>query len=165
MQITFETSTADVQIIGDNGFTVIGDIRGEENGGKYTGTAVLGFLNADANLFSAEKSTAIAKIIVNAEEAAVKITDLKVSGWDSDKNVMYGSVNEISPSEATFTNALTYDVNGDGKVDLLDITEAQLYYRSDKNSTDWSMASKCDFNGDDRIDIEDYMAIWLNFTN
>ena len=29
VQLTFETSTADVKIIGDNGFTVIGDISGE----------------------------------------------------------------------------------------------------------------------------------------
>ena len=162
--MTFETSTADVKIIGDNGFTIIGDISGEVNGGKYTGMAILGFLNADANLFSSDKSAEIAKITVNAENATLKITDLKVSGWDSGKNVMYGTVNGINPAEATFTDALTYDVNGDGKVDLLDITEAQLYYRADKNSTNWNDASKCDFNGDQKIDIEDYMAIWLNYT-
>ena len=164
VQLTFETSTADVKIIGNNGFTVIGDISGEEKNGKYTGTAILGFLNADSSLFSSDKSAAIAKIIANAEEATVKITDLKASGWDSDKNVMYGKVNEINPSEAVFTDSLTYDVNGDGTVDLLDITEAQLYYRADKNSADWSAVSKCDFNGDGILDIEDYMAIWLNYT-
>lgn len=164
VQLTFETASADIKIIGDNGFTVIGDISGEVNDGKYTGTAVLGFLNADANLFSSDKSAEIAKITVNAENATLKITDLKVSGWDLDKNVMYGTVNGINPAEATFTGALTYDVNGDGTVDLLDITEAQLYYRADKDSADWSIASKCDFNGDGIIDIEDYMAIWLNFT-
>lgn len=71
---------------------------------------------------------------------------------------------KLSSSEATFTDALSYDVNGDGTVDLLDITQAQLYYRSDRNSTNWSLAEKCDFNGDGCIDIEDYMAIWLNFT-
>ena len=164
IQLTFETSTDAVQISGENGFTVIGDISGETDNGKYTGTVVLGFLNADGNLFSADNSAAIAKIIVNTDGASLKITDLKVSGWDSDKNVKYGTVNGISPSEATFTDALTYDMNGDGTVDLLDITEAQLYYRADKNSANWNTASKCDFNGDNKIDIEDYMAIWLNFT-
>lgn len=164
IQLTFETSDANVNIKGENGFTVIGDINQETSGGKYTGTVVLGYLNADGNLFFADKSEAVAKITVGAENAAIKITDLKVSGWDSDKNVRYGSVNEISPSEATFTDAVSYDVNGDGKVDLLDITEAQLYYRADENSKNWQEASKCDFNGDGRIDIEDYMAIWLNFT-
>ena len=164
VQLTFEAPTSDVKIIGDNGFTVIGNISGEVNGSKYTGTAVLGFLNTDGKLFSSGSSSAVAKIIVNTDEASIKITDLKVSGWDSDKNVMYGSVNELNPSEATFTDALTYDINGDGKVDLLDITEAQLYYRANKNSADWSAASKCDFNDDGIIDIEDYMAIWLNFT-
>lgn len=162
VQVTFEAPSEDIKIVGDNGFTVIGDISGDSGSGKYT--AVLGFLDADGKLFSADKSTAIAKITVNAENAALKVTDLKVSGWDSDKNVSYGVVNEISPAEAVFTDALTYDVNGDGTVDLLDITEAQLYYRADKNSANWSEASNCDFNGDDKIDIEDYMAIWLNFT-
>lgn len=162
IQLTVETS-ADVKIIGDGGFTVIGDVRGETLGGKYSGTAVLGFLS-DGELFSSDESVAVAKIIVGAEDATLKITDLKVSGWDSDKNVMYGTVNELSPAEATFAGTLSFDVNGDGRVDLLDITEAQLYYRADKSGANWSTASKCDFNGDGRIDIEDYMAIWLNFT-
>lgn len=164
VQITFETAADDVKISGDNGFTVIGGINGAANGGTYTGTAVLGFLNADGDLFSSANSAAIAKITVNAENASLKITDLNVSGWDSNKSVKYGVVNSINPLEATFTDALSYDVNGDGKVDLLDITEAQLYYRADSGSANWSIASKCDFNGDNRIDIEDYMAIWLNFT-
>ena len=49
--------------------------------------------------------------------------------WDADKTVKYGKVNGIDPSEATFTDALSYDVNQDGTIDLLDITEAQRYYR------------------------------------
>lgn len=161
VQLAFETSADEVQLTGANGFSVIGDVRRDANG-QYT--SVLGFLNADSSLFSAEKTTDVAKITVGAENASLKITNLKVSGWDSEQNVRYGAVNSISPAEATFTDALTYDVNGDGAVDLLDITEAQLYYRADQNSTEWSKASKCDFNGDNRIDIEDYMAIWLNFT-
>ena len=125
---------------------------------------VLGYLNANGELFSSAQSADIAKITVNAENATLKINDVKVSGWDADKTVKYGKVNGIDPSEATFTDALSYDVNQDGTVDLLDITEAQLYYRADKNSSNWNDASKCDYNDDGRIDIEDYMAIWLNFT-
>lgn len=156
IQITFETSTNDVTVSGSNGFTVIGGTEG--------GKVILGYLNANGELFSSAQSADIAKITVNAENATLKITDVKVSGWDADKTVKYGKVNGIDPSEATFTDALSYDVNQDGTVDLLDITEAQLYYRADKNSSNWNDASKCDFNDDGRIDIEDYMAIWLNFT-
>ena len=156
IQITFETSTNDVTVSGINGFSVIGDAEG--------GKVVLGYLNANGELFSSAQSADIAKITVNAENATLKITDVKVSGWDADKTVKYGKVNGIDPSEATFTDALSYDVNQDGTVDLLDITEAQLYYRADKNSSNWNDASKCDYNDDGRIDIEDYMAIWLNFT-
>ena len=101
--------------------------------------------------------------ILEIQKNCAKLTFV-LSGRDLNKNVMYGTVNEISPAEATFTDVLTYDVNGDGKADLLDITEAQLYYRADNDSADWDAASKCDFNGYNIIDIEDYMAIWLNFT-
>ena len=164
VQFTFEAPAEDVKISGINGFTVIGDIRGETKDGKYTGTAALGFLNDEGNLFSSEASAEIAKIIVNEEYATIKITGVKVSGWDVDKNVKYGEINGINPEAARFTEGLSYDVNNDGVVDLLDITEAQIYYRADKNNANWSVASKCDFNQDNRIDIEDYMAIWLNFT-
>ncbi len=164
IQLTFETSTDDVEITGDNSFCVIGNLSGKENNGVYTITAVIGFLNADGKLFYSDKSASVAKIIVNDKNASLKITGLKVSGWDADENVGYGTVTEISPDNATFTDALSYDVNGDGTVDLLDITKAQLYYRADINSENWSAASKCDFNADNKIDIEDYMAIWLNFT-
>ena len=101
--------------------------------------------------------------ILEIQKNCAKLTFV-LSGRDLNKNVMYGTVNEISPAEATFTDVLTYDVNGDGKADLLDITEAQLYYRADNDSADWDAASKCAFNGYNIIDIEDYMAIWLNFT-
>lgn len=156
IQITFETSTDDVKVSGCNGFTVIGDVD--------DGKVILGYLNTNGELFSSAQSADIAKITVNDENATLKITDVKVSGWDSNKTVKYGKVNGIDPSDATFTEALSYDVNQDGTVDLLDITEAQLYYRADKNSANWNIASKCDFNDDSKIDIEDYMAIWLNFT-
>ena len=98
IQITFETSTNDVTVSGINGFTVIGDAE--------DGKVVLGYLNANGELFSSAQSADIAKITVNAENATLKITDVKVSGWDTDKTVKYGKVNGIDPSEATFTDAL-----------------------------------------------------------
>ena len=85
---------------------------------------VLGYLNANGELFSSAQSADIAKITVNAENATLKITDVKVSGWDTDKTVKYGKVNGIDPSEATFTDALSYDVNQDGTI------ESFGYYRS-----------------------------------
>ncbi|MFR5370887.1 MAG: dockerin type I domain-containing protein [Eubacterium sp.] len=123
---------------------------------------MVGYLNANANCFP-RLSPQYYSNYGQRRNATLKI-NIKVSGWDADKTVKYGKVNGIDPSEATFTDALSYDVNQDGTIDLLDITEAQRYYRADKNSSNWNDASKCDFNDDGRIDIEDYMAIWLNFT-
>ena len=46
-----------------------------------------------------------------------------------------------------------YDVNNDGAVDIVDITEAQRYYQSDEESADWETAQKM-------IDIQDYIEIF-----
>ena len=164
VQVTFQTSTDQVSISGKNGFSLIGEIQGEMQDGVYTGTAVLGYLTSDQSLFSAVQETAIAQILVDAETPTVKITQLKVAGWDADKTVAYGTVNGISPDEATFQDPLDYDLTGDGVVDLLDIAEAQKYYRADSESANWAEASRCDFTGDGVISIDDFIEIWINFT-
>ena len=58
-----------------------------------------------------------------------------------------------------------YDVNGDGTVDQVDITEAQRYYQESSGSANWSKASGADVNGDDKVDLEDLVAIFHNLTD
>ena len=55
---------------------------------------------------------------------------------------------------------VSYDVNDDGAVDIVDITEAQRYYQSDAESDNWETAQKMDVNGDKVIDIQDYIEIF-----
>ena len=43
----------------------------------------------------------------------------------------------IDPDESRFS-AVTYDLNGDGKIDQLDITVAQAYYRAQSTDSDWN---------------------------
>ncbi|MBP3362023.1 MAG: leucine-rich repeat protein [Clostridia bacterium] len=162
VHVTFQTASETMKISGKNGFTLIGDVK---KGASNTYTAVLGCLTSDKSLFSCTDSTEIAEILTDTAETSLKITAITLAGWDSDETVAYGTVNELSPDEAVFTGAPDYDVNSDGVVDLLDIAEAQLYYRADSDSSDWSEAKKCDFNGDNMIDVEDYIEIWLNFSN
>ena len=164
VQVSFTSDAEDVTVVGQNGFTLIGTVKGSYSGGVYTGTAVLGYLTGDSSLFYCTSETEIAEIYTTAVPSTLQITGIKIAGWDASFQEAYGTLNQLSPDKATFDNVLSYDVNGDGVVDLLDITAAQLYYRADVNSDNWSEAAKCDFNGDLVIDIQDYIDIWLNFS-
>ena len=55
-----------------------------------------------------------------------------------------------------------YNVYEDDKIDILDITEAQRFYRVSSSDTDnWSVAQKADVNGDGEVDIQDLIDIFL----
>lgn len=64
-----------------------------------------------------------------------------------------------SPASNRIAN---YDVYADGKIDILDITEAQRFYQVSSSDTDnWSVAQKADVNGDNKVDIQDLIDIFL----
>lgn len=54
----------------------------------------------------------------------------------------------------------SYDVNGDGKIDLKDIAEAQRYYQAKTGDENWTKAQTADVNGDGVVDIQDYIALF-----
>lgn len=63
-----------------------------------------------------------------------------------------------SPASNRIAN---YDVYADGKIDILDITEAQRFYQVSSRDNDWSAAQKADVNGDNKVDIQDLIDIFL----
>lgn len=64
-----------------------------------------------------------------------------------------------SPASNRIAN---YDVYADGKINILDITEAQRFYQVSSSDTDnWSAAQKADVNADDKVDIQDLIDIFL----
>ena len=64
-----------------------------------------------------------------------------------------------SPASNRIAN---YNVYEDDKIDILDITEAQRFYRVSSSDTDnWSVAQKADVNGDGVVDIQDLIDIFL----
>ncbi len=64
-----------------------------------------------------------------------------------------------SPASNRIAN---YNVYEDDKIDILDITEAQRFYRVSSSDTDnWSVAQKADVNGDGEVDIQDLIDIFL----
>ena len=88
---------------------------------------------------------------------------MTVSGWNDALDVKFGTVTGIDPSYAEFNASKNYDVNGDGKVDQLDITTAQLYYRAEPGDAIWQEAYRCDFNEANVIDVADFIEILLHF--
>lgn len=76
-----------------------------------------------------------------------------------DDSLMTGTVTvNGSPASNRITS---YDVYGDGKIDILDITEAQRFYQAKNDDTDWATAQKADVNGDNKVDIQDLIDIFL----
>lgn len=63
-----------------------------------------------------------------------------------------------SPASNRIAN---YDVYADGKIDILDITEAQRFYQVSSRDNDWAAAQKADVNADDKVDIQDLIDIFL----
>lgn len=64
-----------------------------------------------------------------------------------------------SPASNRIAN---YDVYADGKINILDITEAQRFYQVSSSDTDnWSAAQKADVNADGQVDIQDLIDIFL----
>ncbi len=167
VQVWFETDGTEISLTGQNGFVQVGDLNTTQVNGKTAYTAVLSYLNGAQSTLSASGVQNVLQIAVAGDKPTVTITDLKIAGWTVDgdsSTVAYGVIrNGIDPSQATYTDDKSYDINGDGKVDLLDITAAQLYYRATQGDSNWTDASRCDFNGDNVIDVEDFVEIWLHF--
>ena len=63
-----------------------------------------------------------------------------------------------SPASNRIAN---YDVYADSKIDILDITEAQRFYRMTSSDEDWKTAQKADVNADNEVDIQDLIDIFL----
>ena len=80
-----------------------------------------------------------------------------------------GVVSEVSTKGTVTVNGspasnriANYDVYADGKINILDITEAQRFYQVSSSDTDnWSVAQKADVNGDNKVDIQDLIDIFL----
>ena len=68
----------------------------------------------------------------------------------------------VSVNGSPASNRITsYDVYADGKIDILDITEAQRFYQVSSRDNDWAAAQKADVNADDKVDIQDLIDIFL----
>lgn len=170
VSVRFTVDANTVSVSGLNGFTVLDQPQGGFANGKYTGEVMLAYLNTNRTAFTQTAETAIASFVTNGDTPTLKITGVTISGWDSTGAAVFGTTGDIDPDEIRFT-AVNYDLNGDGKVDQLDITIAQAFYQARSTDIDWNTPgangaapSACDVTGDSVVDIQDLIAIYLNFT-
>lgn len=170
VSVRFTVDASTVSVTGLNGFQVLGQPKGSVANGKYTGEVMLAYLSDGRTAFTRTEETGIASFVTNGDTPTLKIIGVTLSGWDSDGKAVFGTTGSIDPNEVKFV-AATYDLNGDGKVDQLDITVAQAAYQARSTENDWNKPgangvapSTCDVTGDGVVDIQDLIAIYLNFT-
>ena len=149
--------------VGKNGFTALGDIRW--NGNK--GILMLSYLQDGTRGGSLTQAalTDVSRVVFkataeNGTNLGIKLTGVTVTGFDEKGQAVTLLSNIKTPSlSIAVREGNSYDVNKDGTVDQLDITTCQRWYMADSKGSDWSNASVCDVNGDNKVDIQDMIGI------
>lgn len=149
---------------GKNGFTALGDIRWN---GSNKGILMLSYLQDGTRGGSLTQAalTDVSRVVFkataeNGTNLGIKLTGVTVTGFDENGQAVTLLSNIKTPSlSIAVREGNSYDVNKDGTVDQLDITTCQRWYMAESKDSDWSNASVCDVNGDNKVDIEDMIGI------
>ena len=144
----FTSLTSDIRWNGSTGILMLSYLQNGVRGGSLTQEAL----------------TDVARVTfaTTANDGAslgLRLTGVTVTGFDANGNAVTLRSSIETPSLSVTVRNLSYDVNRDGKIDQLDITTCQRWYRADSNNSDWSNASVCDVNGDNKVDIQDLIDI------
>lgn len=151
--------------LGKNGFTALGDIRWNGNGNK--GILMLSYLQDGTRGGSLTQAalTDVSRVVFkataeNGTNLGIKLIGVTVTGFDENGQAVTLLSNIKTPSlSIAVREGNSYDINKDGTVDQLDITTCQRWYQAQSGDSDWSNASVCDVNGDNKVDIQDLIDI------
>lgn len=169
LKVSFDLSKVDKgEIIANDKFTA-GTSKWEEIDGKLVLKAYMG-ITGNVTGFTSTVKTKLAQISVPLKDSAkgnitAEILSALAAGVVSeDESAMDGTVTIGTTSANIFVPS--YDVNGDNKVDIIDITEAQRYYQAKSTDANWEEKAKAmDVNGDNKVDIQDYIDIFNNLSD
>lgn len=168
LKVSFDLSKVDKgEIIANDKFTS-GTSTWKEENGKLVLKAYMG-ITGNVTGFTSTAKTKLAQISVPLKDSAkgnitAEILSALAAGVVSeDESAMDGTVTIGTTSANIFVPS--YDVNGDNKVDIIDITEAQRYYQAKSTDANWEEKAKAmDVNGDNKVDIQDYIDIFNNLS-
>ena len=152
-------------VVGKNGFTSLG-VQWTGN----QGVMVLSYLGKGAGgTLTRAQLTELAELRLKAEAESgslgVRLTGVSVCGYDENGNAVYLECGiKTARAETAVGPAVSYDLNGDGVVDLLDITYCQMFYRATSTDSNWASAQRCDVDGSGTVDSQDLILILRNFT-
>lgn len=169
LKVSFDLSKVDKgEIIANDKFTS-GTSTWKEENGKLVLKAYMG-ITGNVTGFTSTAKTKLAQISVPLKDSAkgnitAEILSALAAGVVSeDESAMDGTVTIGTSSASVFIPS--YDVNGDNKVDIIDITEAQRYYQAKSTDANWEeKARDMDVNGDNKVDIQDYIDIFNNLSD
>lgn len=169
LKVSFDLSKVDKgEIIANDKFTS-GTSTWKEENGKLILKAYMG-ITGNVTGFTSTAKTKLAQISVPLKDSAkgnitAEILSALAAGVVSeDESAMDGTVTIGTSSASVFIPS--YDVNGDNKVDIIDITEAQRYYQVKSTDANWEEKAKAmDVNGDNKVDIQDYIDIFNNLSD
>lgn len=144
----------------NNSFSLQSQTWKEENG-KVKVSLLL--TPADNNAITSEDASNLLLLALPVKSGvtgkiAMKVDSAECSGVVSDVSTKGTVTVNGSPAANRITS---YDVNADNVIDILDITEAQRFYQATSTGSDWATAQKADVNGDDKVDIQDLIDIFL----
>lgn len=123
-----------------------------------SGRLIVYFGTTGSGNFSCTERTKLATVTVTLAEGArgsltAAISGAKVSNTDKQADAA------ISAASAA-ARILSYDVNGDGELDLRDIAVAQRHYQASSADEGWADAASADVNGDGVVDVNDCIALF-----
>ncbi len=145
--------------VADSNFTN-NNFAWKANDGTLTAVLQFGSLSEDnLNYTERTKLATITLPVQSGVRGDVTATLAKAVAAGAGEDVG-GQVDASITTGTANSRILSYDVNGDGKVDLKDIAEAQRYYQAASTDETWTSAVNADVNGDGKVDIEDYTALF-----
>ena len=169
-----------------NGFSTLEEIKWTDNGdGTWAGAVRFGYTPPGSSLgFSCTDYTDVAKFFFTSQgvmgDALFEITKIEITGHDKYANVGFGGVVffdvivEKGSASTVFFNK--YDLDKDGKVNLVDLGIMLLYVGFNQDDPEWDTLVKtydvnrnpitpstCDVNGDGEVDMADLIELMANF--
>ena len=133
----------------------------KKEGGKVKVSLLL--TPADNNAITSEDASNLLLLALPVKSGvtgkiAMTVDSAECSGVVSDVSTKGTVTVNGSPASNRVTS---YDVYADGKIDILDITEAQRFYQVSSSDEGWDAAQKADVNADNQVDIQDLIDIFL----